>query len=63
MLRSLFDTAQVKTNVGHGEASSAMASIIKVVLALETKTIPATIGIQEFNPKSEFASLLLTTAN
>lgn len=39
--------------MGHGEASSAMAQIIKTVLALETKSIPATIGIKEFNPKSK----------
>ncbi|EUC39811.1 hypothetical protein COCMIDRAFT_41753 [Bipolaris oryzae ATCC 44560] len=44
----------VKTNIGHGEASSAMASIIKVVMALENKTIPATIGITSYNPKIDF---------
>lgn len=43
----------VKTNVGHAEAASAMASVMKVVLAMETGTIPATIGVKNFNPKSK----------
>lgn len=43
----------VKTNVGHAEAASAMASVMKVVLAMETGVIPATIGIKNFNPKSK----------
>lgn len=43
----------VKTNVGHAEAASAMASIIKVVLAMETGTIPASIGVNNYNPKSK----------
>lgn len=44
----------VKTNLGHSEAASAMASIIKVVLALENGRIPATIGIKKFNPNIDF---------
>ncbi|ATZ45185.1 Bcboa9 [Botrytis cinerea B05.10] len=44
----------VKTNVGHSEAASALASIIKVCLAMEKRTIPATIGIKKLNPKIDF---------
>lgn len=46
----------MKTNVGHSEAASALASIIKVCLAMEKRTIPATIGIKKLNPKSKLYS-------
>lgn len=41
----------VKTNLGHSEAASGISSIIKVVLALEKKQIPPTIGVTKLNPK------------
>lgn len=40
----------VKTNLGHGEAASAISSMIKTVLCLENEQIPATIGITRLNP-------------
>ncbi|CAJ2509291.1 Uu.00g143170.m01.CDS01 [Anthostomella pinea] len=46
----------VKTNVGHAEAASAMASIMKVVLAMELGTIPASIGVKNYNPKIDFSN-------
>ncbi|ERF74608.1 hypothetical protein EPUS_00738 [Endocarpon pusillum Z07020] len=41
----------VKTNLGHSEAASDLSSIIKATLALENGLIPATIGVQNINPK------------
>ncbi|EZF83399.1 hypothetical protein H110_05219 [Trichophyton rubrum MR1448] len=39
-----------KPQVGHGEAGSALTSIIKVVFAMEKGLIPGTIGINRLNP-------------
>ncbi|KAH9209066.1 hypothetical protein DL95DRAFT_467116 [Leptodontidium sp. 2 PMI_412] len=44
----------VKTTLGHGEAASAIPSLIKVILSLEKRLIPATIGIKTFNPALNF---------
>ena len=43
----------MKTNIGHSEGASGISSIIKVVLALEKKLIPPTIGLRNINPKIE----------
>jgi acyl transferase domain-containing protein len=51
----------VKPNLGHGEGGSAMASILKAVLALENRTILPNIKFNVPNPKSKsaiFESLL-----
>ena len=45
----------VKTNLGHSEAVSGIASIIKVSLALERELIPPTIGIKQPNPELKLA--------
>lgn len=39
----------VKTNLGHGEAASTVASLIKTTLILEKAEVPATIGIKNVN--------------
>ena len=44
----------VKPNLGHSEGASGITSIIKMVLALEKKTIPPNIKFNEPNPKIPF---------
>ncbi|KAI1412497.1 putative FSP1 [Hypoxylon sp. FL1857] len=41
----------IKTNIGHTEATSGLASIIKVVLALEEGMIPPSINFESPNPQ------------
>jgi acyl transferase domain-containing protein len=44
----------VKTNIGHTETASGLASIIKVTLALEHGLIPPSINLETLNPKIPF---------
>lgn len=44
----------VKSNMGHGEGASALASIMKVVLALEHGCIPPVYDLQTLNPNIDF---------
>ncbi|KAF7538397.1 hypothetical protein G7054_g2978 [Neopestalotiopsis clavispora] len=44
----------IKTNLGHTESASAIAGIMKVVLALEAGVIPPSIGIEKLNPAIDF---------
>ena len=44
--------SQVKPNLGHSEGASGMSSVIKMVLALEHKTIPPNINFKKPNPQS-----------
>ncbi|KAI1426421.1 hypothetical protein F5Y12DRAFT_713150 [Xylaria sp. FL1777] len=46
----------VKTNMGHAEAASALAAIMKVVLSLEAGEIPPSIGIKTLNPNIDFTN-------
>ena len=42
--------ASVKTNIGHTEAASGVASLLKVVLALQNKQIPPHLHLKQPNP-------------
>ncbi|KAI0521826.1 putative polyketide synthase [Xylaria bambusicola] len=44
----------IKPNLGHSEPASALAQIMKAVLAMEHEEIPATIGIEKLNPAIDF---------
>ena len=41
----------VKTNLGHSEPASALTSIVKVLIAFENSTIPASIHFTKANPR------------
>ena len=51
-------TEQVKPNVGHSEGASGLTSVIKMVLALENKTVPPNINFLTPSPKSKFTRQL-----
>jgi acyl transferase domain-containing protein len=40
----------IKTNLGHTEASSGLAAIIKTVLALEKGFVPPNLNFENYNP-------------
>ncbi|KAH0395102.1 ketoacyl-synt-domain-containing protein, partial [Aureobasidium melanogenum] len=44
----------IKTNIGHTEGASGLASIIKAVLSIENDMIPATVGVKRLNPAIDF---------
>ncbi|MBO9489817.1 amino acid adenylation domain-containing protein [Endozoicomonas sp. G2_1] len=48
--------ASVKSNIGHLLSAAGIASLCKVLLALENKTIPATLHCDEPNPRFNFES-------
>lgn len=46
----------VKTNIGHLDTASGVAGLIKTVLALKHKQIPASLHFQEPSPQIDFAN-------
>lgn len=52
----------VKTNVGHLETASGMAGLIKTILALQHRELPASLHFETPNPNIPFAQLNLDVA-
>ncbi|KAK5657389.1 hypothetical protein OQA88_2959 [Cercophora sp. LCS_1] len=49
--------ASIKTNLGHTEAASGLAAIIKMVLALERRKIPPSLNFEKPNPDIDMQAL------
>ncbi|KAI5241413.1 ketoacyl-synt-domain-containing protein [Aureobasidium subglaciale] len=46
--------SSVKTNIGHTEGASGLASVIKAVLSIENALVPATVGVETLNTAIDF---------
>ncbi|WP_424210806.1 SDR family NAD(P)-dependent oxidoreductase [Streptomyces sp. BI20] len=53
----------VKTNVGHLEGAAGIVGLVKTLLALAHRTIPASLNFETPNPEIPFAELGLTVAD
>lgn len=49
----------VKSNLGHLEAASGVAGLVKALFVVENRKIPPTIGIRSLNPRIDFKGLNL----
>jgi acyl transferase domain-containing protein len=49
--------ASVKTNLGHTEAASGLAGLIKMVMSLEHRQIPASLNFEKANPEIDMEAL------
>lgn len=49
----------IKSNIGHLEAASGVAGLVKSILAIQNRIIPATIGITKLNQNIDFNLLNL----
>lgn len=52
----------VKSNLGHLESASGLVGLLKAMLALERRVLPATLVADELNPAIDFAGLNLAVA-
>lgn len=52
----------IKTNIGHSEAASGLAGLIKTVMALSHETIPPTLHLATPSPLIDWAALPVTVA-
>jgi acyl transferase domain-containing protein len=52
----------VKSNIGHLEAASGVAGLMKALYCVTHRQVPATIGIKNLNPHIPFAELNLNVA-
>lgn len=55
--------ASVKTNIGHTEATSGLASLIKVAMSLEHKQIAPNLNFEKINPDIDLETLHLSVRN
>jgi acyl transferase domain-containing protein len=53
----------VKTNLGHTEATSGLAAVIKMVMALEHRQIPPSLNFEKPNPDINFRDLRLKVSS
>lgn len=52
----------VKSNIGHLEPASGVAGIMKALIALETRVLPASLHLEALHPDIDFARLNLAPA-